>query len=87
MTFDKGATIDPRLTVSMKDESVYGYVTKGQSVPLPAGTWVSYRSDRPQVVRIEGGRVRTAGSGVATVTATVHAGGGAASTTFVVRVP
>ncbi|WP_433182451.1 glycoside hydrolase family 3 C-terminal domain-containing protein [Actinoallomurus sp. CA-150999] len=87
VTFDKGATIDPQLTVSMKDESVYGYVTKGQSVPLPAGTWVSYRSDRPQVVRIDGGRVRAVGSGVATVTATVHSGGGSASTTFVVRVP
>ncbi|WP_329256237.1 glycoside hydrolase family 3 C-terminal domain-containing protein [Actinoallomurus sp. NBC_01490] len=88
VTFDKGTTIDPQLTVSMKDESSYGYVTKGQSTPLPAGVHVSYRSDNPKVVRIVGDRViRTVGSGVATVTATVHSNGGSASTTFVVRVP
>ena len=87
MTFDKGTTIDPHLTVSMADESRYGYVTKGESVPLPEGLTVTYRSDRPQVVRVDGGRtVRTVGSGVATVTATVHYRGGTASTSFVVRV-
>ncbi|MEV5706523.1 glycoside hydrolase family 3 C-terminal domain-containing protein [Actinoallomurus sp. NPDC052274] len=88
VTFDKGAVIDPQLTVSMKDESVYGYVTKGQSTPLPAGMRVSYRSDDPRVVKVEGDRViRTVGSGVASVTATVHSDEGTASTTFVVRVP
>jgi beta-glucosidase len=34
--FDINTTIDPQLTVSMNDESLYGYVTKGQSRPLPA---------------------------------------------------
>jgi beta-glucosidase len=87
VTFAKGTTVDPQLTVSMRDESIYGYVTKGASVPLPAGLAVGYRSDRPQVVRVDGGRtIRTVGSGVATVTATVHYNGGTASTSFVVRV-
>ncbi|GAB3984660.1 hypothetical protein GCM10029978_094930 [Actinoallomurus acanthiterrae] len=87
VTFDKGTTVDPRLTVSMADESLYGYVTKGASLPLPEGLTVTYRSDRPQVVRVDGGRtIRTVGSGVATVTAIVHYRGGTASTSFVVRV-
>lgn len=87
MTFPPNATVDPQLTVSMADESSYGYVTKGASVPLPEGLTVTYRSDRPQVVRVDGnGIIRTAGAGVATVTATVRYNGRSASTTFVVHV-
>ncbi len=87
VTFAKGTTIDPHLTVSMADESLYGYVTKGASVPLPKGLTVTYRSDRPQVVRVDHGSViRTVGSGVATVTATVRYNGGTATTSFVVHV-
>jgi beta-glucosidase len=85
--FARNTTVDPHLTVSMRDESIYGYVTKGASVPLPRGLTVSFRSDRPQVVRIGAGQtIHTVGAGVATVTATVHYNGGSASTTFVVHV-
>ena len=63
--------VDPQLTVSTADEGVYGYVTKGASVPLPKGLTVTYRSDRPQVVKVQpDGTIRTAGPGVATVTFT-----------------
>jgi beta-glucosidase len=85
--FDRGTTIDPKLTVSMADESVYGYVTKGASVPLPRSLRTTFRSDRPQVVRVDAhGTIRTVGAGVATVTATVHYNGKTASTSFVVHV-
>jgi beta-glucosidase len=71
----------------MADESIAGYVTKGASVALPKGLTVTYRSNRPQVVRVEGNRtIRTVGTGAATVTATVHYNGRSASTTFVVDV-
>jgi len=86
VTFAPNTVIDPQLTVSMVDESAYGYLTKGASVPLPPGLTVTYRSDRPQVVRVQGNTVRTAGPGVATVTATVRYNGRSASTTFVVHV-
>jgi len=85
--FARNTTVDPQLTVSMADESIAGYLTKGASVPLPKGLTVSYRSNRPQVVRVEGNRtIRTVGAGVATVTATVRYNGRSASTTFVVDV-
>jgi len=84
--FDKGTTIDPQLTVSMSDEKLYGYVTKGQSTPLPAGLTVDYHSNRPGVVSVEHGTLHTVGSGIATVTATVSYHGQRASTTFTVDV-
>jgi beta-glucosidase len=85
--FARNTTVDPHLTVSMRDESVYGYVTKGASVPLPGGLTVTFRSDRPRVVRIAADQtIHTVGAGVATVTATVHYKGGSAATTFVVHV-
>lgn len=85
--FDEGTQIYPQLTVSMQDESLYGYINKGASVPLPTGLTVTYTTDRPGVVRIEHNQViRTVGSGVVTVTATVHYHGGTASTSFVVDV-
>ena len=85
--FARNTTVDPQLTVSTRDESVYGYLTKGSSVPLPKGLTTTFRSNRPQVVRVErNGTIRTAGAGIATVTATVHYNGRSASTTFVVRV-
>jgi beta-glucosidase len=87
VTFAPNTTVDPQLTVSMADESIAGYITKGASVPLPKGLTVTYRSDHPQVVGVEqDGTIRTAGAGVATVTATVHYNGRSASTTFVVHV-
>ncbi|AGL16135.1 glycoside hydrolase family 3 domain-containing protein [Actinoplanes sp. N902-109] len=85
--FDLGTSIDPQLTVSMTDESRYGYITPGRSTPLPAGLTVAYRSDRPGVVRVSGnGTLATVGRGVATITATVRYHGARASTSFVVNV-
>ena len=84
--FDRGTTVDPQLTVSLRDDSLYGYITKGKSVPLPKGMTVTYRSNRPQVVRVHGRTIRTTGPGVATVTATVHDNARTVSTTFVVHV-
>jgi beta-glucosidase len=85
--FAKNTAVDPQLTVSMGDESIYGYITRGASVPLPRGLTVTYRSDRPQVVRVDRHQtIHTVGAGVATVTATVRYNGGTTSTTFVVDV-
>jgi beta-glucosidase len=85
--FDINTTIDPQLTVSMNDESLYGYITKGQSRPLPAGLTVEYRSNRPNVVRVTGnGTLRTVRSGIATITARVRYHGGTASTSLTVNV-
>jgi beta-glucosidase len=85
--FDNNTTIDPQLTVSMTDESLYGYITEGQSTPLPTGLTVQYTSNRPDVVRVTGnGRLRTVHSGIATITATVNCHGGTASTSFAVDV-
>ncbi len=84
--FGQNTVVDPQLTVSLADESLYGYITKGQSTPLPPGLTITYRSDRPGVVRVTGGTIRTVAAGVATVTATVRGNGGTASTSFVVDV-
>jgi beta-glucosidase len=85
--FDVNRTIDPQLTVSMDDESLYGYITKGQSRPLPAGLTVEYTSNRPHVVRVTGnGTLRTVRSGIATITARVRYHGATASTSFTVNV-
>jgi beta-glucosidase len=86
--FPVGATVDPQLTVSMNDESLYGYITKGASTPLPPGTSVSYRSDRPDVVRAsgDGSTLRAVSAGPATITATVTYHGQSATGSFVVDV-
>ena len=85
--FPAGAMVDPQLTVGMNDESLYGYITKGASTPLPPGTSVSYRSNRPSVVAVRPpGTIRTVRSGVATITATVTYNGISSSTSFVVYV-
>ena len=85
--FPAGTTVDPQLTVGMNDESLYGYIARGASTPLPAGTSVSYRSDRPSVAAAgPDGGIRTIRSGVATITATVTYNGASRSTSFVVYV-
>jgi beta-glucosidase len=84
--FDINTTIDPQLTVSMNDQSLYGYITEGQSTPLPPGLRVRYSSNRDDVVRAEHGTLRTVGSGIATITATVRYHGAQASTSFTVDV-
>jgi beta-glucosidase len=85
--FPSGTVVDPQLTVSLSDESLFGYVTEGASTPLPAGMKVSYRSNRPKVVSVDHtGTIHTVGHGVATVTATVDYHGARSSGTFVVDV-
>ena len=85
--FPAGAVVDPQLTVSMSEDSLYGYITKGAGRPLPPGTAIRYRSDRPGVVSVDrAGAVRTVGAGVATVTATVTYKGVSRSADFVVYV-
>ncbi|WP_437995746.1 glycoside hydrolase family 3 C-terminal domain-containing protein [Sorangium sp. So ce185] len=85
--FPVGAEIDPQLTVSLTDETLYGYITKGESRPLPAGTRVSFRSNRPRVVSVDRrGTIRTEAPGVATVTASVEYRGATATVDFVIYV-
>jgi beta-glucosidase len=75
------------LTISMNDEQLYGYVTKGQSTSLPPGLNVTYASNRPSVVKVaRGGVLRAVGSGIATVTARVRYHGASVSTSFTVDV-
>jgi beta-glucosidase len=69
--FSVGATIVPNLTVSLSDQSLYGYITKGQSTPLPAGMVVRYGTDRPSTIDVDGTTIRAVGTGPATITATV----------------
>ncbi len=85
--FDQNTTILPQLTVSMNDEKLFGYQTKGQSTPLPAGATVSYTSNRSSVVAVPAnGTLRAVGAGIATVTAKVRYHGGSATTSFTVDV-
>ncbi|MBV9450172.1 MAG: glycoside hydrolase family 3 C-terminal domain-containing protein [Streptosporangiaceae bacterium] len=86
--FPVGATIVPQVTVSLSDQSLYGYITKGQSTPLPAGMIVRYASDRPDVVQIthDGEVIRAVGAGPATVRATVIYHGRIATGSFIVDV-
>lgn len=89
--FPPGATVDPQLTVSFSDDTLYGHVTRGESRPLPEGLQVRYSSDRPWIVSVgRGGVIRTGDrAGVATVTALVSYRGAAAWASFpvVVRAP
>jgi beta-glucosidase len=85
--FPEGVRIVPNLTVSMNDESLYGYITKGSSLPLPSGMTVAYSSNRNTVVNVDGaGHIHTLNPGVATVTATGTYHGVSRSTRFTVRV-
>ncbi|HWC83802.1 MAG TPA: glycoside hydrolase family 3 C-terminal domain-containing protein [Pseudonocardiaceae bacterium] len=86
--FPPDSTVDPQLTVSLSDQSLFGYLTLGQSTPLPAGMTVRYSSDRPAVVSVgrTGSTVRTVNPGVATVTVVVGYRGKRATGSFVVDV-
>ncbi|WP_437738182.1 glycoside hydrolase family 3 C-terminal domain-containing protein [Sorangium sp. So ce1335] len=85
--FPVGAEIDPQLTVSLSDETLHGYITKGASGPLPEGMRVSFESNRPRVVSVDGdGAIRTIAPGVATVTASVEYRGVTAKVDFVIYV-
>lgn len=86
--FAVGATITPNLTVSLSDQSLVGYVTQGQSTPLPAGMVVRYSTDHPDVVRVsqDGTALTAVGTGPATITATVQYHGVTATGSVVVYV-
>jgi beta-glucosidase len=85
--FPVGSTIVPQLTVALSDDSLYGYIVKGQSTPLPRGLTVRYSSDRPGTVRVgPGGSLRAVVAGPATITATVKYRGKTVTGTFVVDV-
>jgi beta-glucosidase len=85
LIFPVGTTVLPQLTVSTNDSAMYGFLSLGHSRRLPAGMTFSYSSDRPRVVSVAGGVIRTVGNGVATVTARVSFHGASASTQFVVK--
>jgi beta-glucosidase len=84
--FPPHTTVDPQLTVSLSDQSLYGYITLGQSTRLPAGMTVRYSTDRPGVVSVGRHGIRTVAPGVVTVTATVGYRGQHATGSFVVDV-
>ncbi|QOX61927.1 DUF1349 domain-containing protein [Anoxybacterium hadale] len=94
LIFDKGVTVDPKLTVAMNDESLWGYIIKQQSshvkkkttTPFPEGMTFSYSSNRPEVVSVNDGVIKTEAPGVATITATATYNGESASVEFVVYV-
>ena len=94
LIFDKGKVIDPKLTVAMNDESLWGYIIKQQSslvkqkasTPFPDGMTFTYSSNRPSVVSVTGDVIRTEAPGVATITATATYNGVSVSTDFVVYV-
>ncbi len=86
--FPVGATIVPQVTVSLSDQSLYGYITKGQSTPLPAGMIVRYSSDHPDIVSVsrDGSTIRAVSAGPAMITAIVMYRGRTATGSFVVDV-
>lgn len=86
--FPAGGTIVPQVTVSLSDQSLVGYITRGQSTPRPAGMTVRYSSDRPGAVSVSGhGTVlHAAGAGPATITVTVTYRGHAATGHFTVDI-
>jgi beta-glucosidase len=86
LIFPEDTVIDPHLTVSMNDQSLYGYIHRGASKALPSGTRIAFASDDPGVVSISGQTIRTLASGVATITVSVTYHGATASGQFVVRV-
>jgi beta-glucosidase len=87
--FPQNAVIDPQLTVSLNDDRLYGYITRGESRPLPRKLRVRYVSNRPDIVHVESdGTIRTGSkSGVATVVVWARYHNSYASTSFVVYVP
>ena len=84
--FPVGATIDPQATVAMNDDTLFGYVSKGAHKDLPAGMSLSYSSNRPSVVAVDGSTIKTVANGVATVTVDATQGGVTKTTSFVVKV-
>ena len=87
LMYPENAFIVPKLTVSMSDESLYGYISAGEDTPFPRGMHFTFTSDHPNVVSASpDGGIRTRSNGVATITATATYHGARVSTQFVVRV-
>ena len=86
LVFPAGSTVLPNVTVSMSDDTLYGYVTKGASKPFPRGMTFSYSSDRPGnvAVRPNGRIVTTPNQGPATITVTARYHGTTKTGQFVV---
>ena len=86
LVFPADSTVLPNLTVSMSDDTLYGYVTKGASKPFPPGMTFSYSSDRPGSVKVKpnGRIVTTSVAGPATITATARYHGVTKTGQFVV---
>ena len=79
--------VEPQLTLAMSDDTLFGYVTRGASRPLPDGLVVTYASNRPAVVTVDAaGVIRTVSAGVATVTATAEYQGVRVTAAFVLQV-
>ena len=94
LIYDKGAIINPQLTVCMNNEKLYGYIIKDQRSPikslkstaLPEGMTFRYSSNRPSVVRVTGDTIKAVGPGVATVTVAGTLDGRTVTADFVVYV-
>jgi len=86
MRFPAGSRVLPQLALALTDDTLAGHLDNGVATPLPAGAVVRYRTDRPGVVSVDQGTIRTVGPGVATVTVTVEYRGATASTSFAVVV-
>ncbi len=92
--FDKGAIINPQLTVCMNDESLHGYVIAHQMSPidqvvssaLPEGMVFTYETNRPSVVSVNDGVIKAEAPGVATVSVTGELDGHVVTADFVVYV-
>jgi beta-glucosidase len=84
--FPASSLVLPQLALALSDDTLSGHLDNGVATPLPRGALVRYRVDRPRVVSVDHGTIRTVGPGVATVTATVDYRGATASTSFVVAV-
>ena len=85
--YPENAIVRPNLTVSMNNESLYGFIEPGQSKSFPREMRFTFSSDHPDVVAVApGDAIRTLRNGVATITAEVRYRGVTRSTQFVVRV-
>ncbi|HMA97742.1 MAG TPA: glycoside hydrolase family 3 C-terminal domain-containing protein, partial [Polyangiaceae bacterium] len=88
LQFPQNAIIDPRPTVTLSDDRIFGYITKGESRSLPCDLRIRYSSNRPEIVSVNRhGVIRTGTvSGVATVTVVAEYRGESTSNSFVVNV-
>jgi len=88
VVFPRDAVVQPALTVAFSDDTLYGYIKRGQSTPLPAELRLELRSNRPEIASVDARGVLRTGKlrGVATITASVESGGVRAATEFVIYV-